>query len=646
MNVIIRVATPPTKPLLVFDGDCRFCGLWIRRWRQITGGAVEYRPYQDAAVTARFSEIPPAQFAAAVQFIQTDGSVCSGARAVFGALATNAAWCWPLRIYERFPLFARVTEAGYRFVARHRPTFSALTRLGWGEHVERPTHRLVRWTFLRALGVIYLIAFASLWSQIDGLVGSKGILPADQFMAHATEKVKANGIGIERFHLLPTLCWFSSSDSFLHWQCGAGVGMALLVIAGIAPAPCLALLWLIYLSLSVVCRDFLGFQWDILLLEAGFLAIFFAPLQFWPRRSRAAPPSRLVLWLLRLLLFKLMFQSGWVKLLSGDPMWRNLAALTVHYQTQPLPTGIGWYAQHLPPWFQEFSCVVMFGVELVIPFLIFAPRRPRIFAAQALAIFQVLILLTGNYTFFNWLTLALCLTLLDDFALEKLCFSNRNRRGSQAETPETEARSLAASATLNRWRCAFTIPLAVVVFSVTCLQLFGLFHLRPAILKPIAALQQWLSPFRSLNSYGLFAVMTPTRPEIIVEGSDDGKTWRPYEFKYKPGDLKRRPEFVAPHQPRLDWQMWFAALGRWEDNPWFGDFCLRLLDGSPEVLALLARNPFPHQPPRYLRATVYDYEFTSCAEQRQTGNWWRRENPREYLPVVSLRDRISPDRMS
>jgi len=633
VSPITRVAVPPTKPLLVFDGDCRFCGLWIKRWQQITGDSVEYQPYQNPDIAARFPEIPREQFATAVQLIEPDGIVYFGARATFGTLARNPAWRWPLRIYRRSAAFAGVTEGGYRFVARHRPLFSALTCLGWGRHVERPDHYLVRSAFLRSLAVIYLIAFVSLWTQIDGLVGSKGILPADQFMSGVAEQVKVNGIGLDRYRLLPTLCWINASDSSLHWQCAAGVGLAVLLLIGIAPAPCLFLLWLIYLSLSTVCREFLNFQWDILLLETGFLAIFFAPWQLYPPRACETPPSRLVLWLLRLLLFKLMIQSGCVKLMSGDSMWHKLTALTVHYETQPLPTWIGWYAHQLPLWFQKFSCVIMFGIELVVPFLIFAPRRPRMLGAALLAFLQLLILLTGNYTFFNWLTLALCITLLDDFPLNRLfAFCSRQR-----EKTENDPTSLLTSAAMHRWRRAVTVPLATVVIAITCLQLFATFRVRPALLQPVTALYQWIGPFRSMNSYGLFAVMTPTRPEIIVEGSNDGVVWLPYEFKYKPGDLKRRPAFVAPHQPRLDWQMWFAALGRWQDNPWFGNFCLQLLEGSPEVLGLLEKNPFPNQPPRYIRATVYDYRFTGFAERGQSEDWWWREAAREYLPVVSLR---------
>ncbi len=463
---------------MVYDGDCRFCTLWIKRWQQETGDQVEYLPSQDPDVSTRFPEIPRRQFETAVQLIETDGRVYNGAVAAFRCLAHNPRKRRLLDWYEDSPIFARISERSYRFVAEHRTLFSALTRLAYGRHVEQPAYFLVRWIFLRALGVIYLIAFLSLWTQIGGLIGSNGILPAKQFISGAAEQMNLHGAGVERFWMLPTLFWFNASDIFLQIQCGAGVALAGLLIAGIAPAPCLFLLWLIYLSLAVVCREFLGYQWDYLLLETGFLAIFFAPLQLWPRPSREAPPSRLVLWLLRWLLFRLMFESGCVKLLSGDQMWRGLTALTVHYETQPLPTWIGWWAYQLPLWFHRTSCFLMFVIELAVPFLIFAPRRLRFFGGAAIAFFQVLILLTGNYTFFNWLTLALCLTLLDDFTLEKILSPviSRNPTGNG-----------------RRWPDAVIIPLSAIVISVTSLQLVAMFGMRPPVFAPLAP---WISGCR------------------------------------------------------------------------------------------------------------------------------------------------------
>ncbi len=616
---------------MVFDGDCNFCTLWIRRWQQMTGESVDYLPAQDPRITAQFPEIPREQFDTAVQLIEPDGSVYSGAEAVFRVLAKKPSKQWLLEWYEYSPAFAKFTERAYNFVAGHRTLFSRLTRWFWGRHVEPPAHFLTRWIFLRALGVIYLIAFVSLWTQISGLIGHDGILPTDRFMAAVQQQCDLQGIGLERFRLLPTLCWFNSSDGSLNFQCAAGALLAIILIVGIAPAPCLALLWLLYLSLVTVGRDFLGFQWDNLLLEAGFLAIFFAPLQLWPRPSREAPPSRMVLWLLRLLLFKLMFSSGCVKLLSGDPNWRNLTALTFHYQTQPLPTWGGWYANQLPLWFQKTSCAAMFCIELGAPFLIFTPRRLRFCGGAAIAFLQILILLTGNYTFFNLLTLAFCLLLLDDFALLKLT----PLKLRPALGPVTCHLSLA---THWRWPRAITVPLAGFVIILSLFQMGLMFGVRPGWLFPVAIVDEWLTPFRSFNGYGLFAVMTTGRREIIVEGSDDGVNWLSYEFKYKPGDVNRRPVFVAPHQPRLDWQMWFAALGSYQQNPWFANFCQRLLQGSPKVLALLDKNPFPNHPPRHIRAEFYSYRFTNFADRRATGAWWKREFVGEYLPPISLRE--------
>ena len=621
-----HVAAPPAKPLMVYDGDCRFCTLWIRRWQQLTGGRVDFLPYQDPSVAARFPEIPRETSESAVQLIQPDGAVFSAAEAVFRALAAEPHGGWLLDWYQHSPAFMRLAEWSYHFVARHRSLFSVVTRLLWGRHVELPSHVLVRWTFLRSLGIIYLIAFGSLWLQLPGLLGSGGILPARVLMERANQQVAAQGIGLNRYHLLPTLCWINSGDGFLQFQCAAGTALAVLLIAGIAPAPCLFLLWLIYLSLTTVGGVFLEFQWDNLLLETGFLAIFFAPLQLLPRRpSNEAPPSRAVLWLLRWLLFRLLFESGCVKLLSGDPSWRSLTALTFHFETQPLPTWIGWYAHQLPMWMQRSEAALVFAVELAVPLLIFTPRRPRGLACLAIAAFQLLILLTGNYGFFNLLTLALCLTLLDDAGLQRFL-------------PKWPASGAGVQRLRLRWPAPATLTLAAVVACASFVQALEIFRVRTPGPAPLIAVYRWMLPFRSFNHYGLFSVMTRPRLEIIIEGSNDGLNWRDYEFKYKPGELNKRPAFVAPHQPRLDWQMWFAALGDYRQNPWLINFCLRLLQGSPGVLSLLEHNPFPEAPPRYIRAVQYEYHFTDPGTLRRTGDWWRREPVGIYLPTLSLRE--------
>ena len=471
-------------------------------------------------------------------------------------------------------------------------------------------------------------------------------------MESAHKVVEQKDIGLERYHLLPTLCWFSASDGFLRLLCAAGCALSILLIANIAPAPCLFLLWLIYLSLASVCSVFLSFQWDALLLETGFLAIFFAPLQFFPGWLKSPEPSRVVLWLLRWLLFRLMFESGMVKLISGDPTWRNLTALNFHYETQPLPTWVGWYAHQLPESVQKFCVAAMFTIELAVPFFIFLPRRVRFAGCWLLILLQVVILLTGNYCFFNLLTIALCLLLLDDAAIRK---SGSGKNGG-ASWPGKYSTGIGEI----RWKKLWVtlpcrprrpapvedadgvglfgsmLPLAVVVLLVTVPQVWEMVHGVRARSAWPEAVGDWLRPFSSVNSYGLFAVMTTTRPEIIIEGSNDGKTWQAYEFKYKAGDLQHRPAFVAPHQPRLDWQMWFAALGNYRQNPWFVEFCRRLLEGSPDVLKLMGRNPFPAAPPRYLRAVLYEYHFSNFQQRREQGVWWRRELRGEYLPPVSL----------
>lgn len=622
---------------MVYDGDCNFCKLWVKRWQQTSGDRVEYVPLQDSTVQQRFPEIPKARLEEAVHLVLPDGTVVSGAEAAFRTLAQNPEATWFYEWYEHSSTFRAASEKFYRLVAKRRTTFSLLTRIGWGRHVERPTYFLMRWLFLRGLGLMYLAAFVSLWVQIQGLVGSNGIMPANLTMAAERQQFDRAGIGLDRYHLFPTLCWLGDSDRALNLQCMAGTILSILLLVGIAPAPVLCLLWLIYLSLSTIGQEFLSFQWDILLLETGFLAIFLAPLQLFPRLKNAANPSRLVVWLLRWLLFRLMFESGCVKLLSHDATWKNFTALFYHYETQPLPTWIGWYAHQLPHGFQKTSTAIMFFIELAVPFLIFFPRRIRHGGCFLLVLLQVFILLTGNYCFFNLLTILLCLTLLDDFAVQSLF----RLKLPEADLDEARPRSRL------RWPGVVTVILACIITCISVVQGVLFFWGRSLPLNDsgpakILKVYAWLSPFRSFNTYGLFSVMTTVRNELVIEGSNDATNWLAYEFKYKPGDVLRRPKFVAPHQPRLDWQMWFAALSDYRQNPWLINFCLRLLQGSPPALELVRQNPFPTAPPKYIRAQLYEYHFTDWTTRRKTGAWWRREYRGTYLPPISLRDADDP----
>ncbi|HEY7090699.1 MAG TPA: lipase maturation factor family protein [Tepidisphaeraceae bacterium] len=617
---------PVTKPLLVFDGDCSFCRRWVGRWQGITGDRVGYEPYQQAA--QRFPQIPVENFKHAAQLIEPDGRISSGARAAFRTLDLAGYRHWPLWAYDHLPGFAVVTNLGYRIIADHRNLFDRLDRILIGPHATPSTYFLSRWLFMRALGIIYLIAFISYWSQIDGLIGSKGILPVAPWLDAIRQHY-----GVQRFWLLPTLAWINASDSALHWMCGIGVALSVLLIIGIAPVLMLVLLWVFYLSLVCAGQVFLGFQWDALLLETGLVAIFFAPWELLPRHSRQPRPMGIPLWLLRWLAFRIMFLSGLVKLTYGDETWWNWTALDYHYFTQPIPTWTAWWMYQLPHWWHVISMGFMWYAELIAPFFIFGPRRMRILAFWSIVLFQLLIQATGNYGFFNILTMALCIPLVDDLFWPAWLRRAINLPGRPLP--------------LVRWRywpIGVTAPLAALILLVTGMQLVEAFDVPINWPRPMSWISEQFGPFRSVNSYGLFRVMTTKRPEIVIEGSNDGATWKAYEFKWKPGDMTRRPRFCAPHMPRLDWQMWFAALGNYQQNPWLMNFMSRLLEGTPPVLGLLENNPFPDHPPKYVRAVLYEYKFTDSAERRETGQWWKRELLGLYCPVLQRQpSRFDPD---
>jgi len=582
---------------MVFDGDCSFCRIWIGYWRQLTGDGMAYAPYQEVA--ERYAQVPRENFRRSVQLILPDGEVLGAVHAIFWSLGLVPGYAWLLWTYECVPGFAAAAEWCYRRVAANRSFFYHVTIFLWGRRPEPASYDIaVRW-FFRCLGVIYAIAFVSLAVQITGLVGAHGILPAARFLAAVSE-----AYGGWAWLRVPTIFLWRASDIFLRLACVAGAVASLGIILGFARRAALVVAFVLYLSLVHAGQSFLSFQWDYLLLEAGFLATFLRP-------------ALARVWLARWLLFRLMLLSGAAKLLSHDPNWRNLTALRYHYETQPLPTPLAWYFHQLPMSCQKFSCAFLFFVELIVPFLMFAPRRVRFFAGGATILLQALIFLTGNYAFFNLLAVALCLLLFDDAAFRRT-----------AKPPAPRVRSTA-------WQRVVSAALVAFILLASGFELLETFS--GTMPRAAATALSAIMPFGTVNTYGLFAVMTTSRPEIAVEGSNDGQTWLEYGFKYKPGELKRAPVWVQPYQPRLDWQMWFAALDGYQSQPWFVNFMVRLLEGSKDVLALLAKNPFPDAPPRYIRGQLYDYHFTTAAEHRASGNWWRRDLKGEYLPAVSLR---------
>jgi lipase maturation factor 1 len=546
-----------------------------------------------------------------VRLVRRDGSVTTGARAVFELLGRKG-------IYESSGVVAWLSEAVYGFIARHRTLSYWITRLTFGSALEPPRFARTQWIFLRLLAAIYLIAFASLAAQMLGLIGSRGITPAQDYLRQV-----AAAVGPIRYVALPAVFWWNSSDQMLDVAAYLGMVFSILALFGRRVRLALIVCWVLYLSFVSVTPVFLGFQWDELLLESGFLAMFFA---------RSTWGLRVVAWLYRWLVFRLYFLSGYVKLGSHDRTWANLTALQYHFHTQPLPTVIAWYVDKLPPSILRACTLGTLVIELGAPFLIFAPRRLRQAGAWAMLALQLLIFLTGNYAYFNLLTMALIVFLFDDQALS---FVPRLSTFRAVASRKMVAQASAGDARPSR---AGKLVYAVLTVLLLTLGMSRIFEtVEGGLPEPLLTLARLAAPFQIVNGYGLFASMTRTRPEIIVEGSDDGEHWQPYEFRYKPGPLDRPPRWVQPYQPRLDWQMWFAALGSYRDNPWFVGFVVRLLQGSPEVLGLLESNPFPDRPPRLIRAELYNYSFSDWETRRRTGAWWQRQFLGEYLPAVGLR---------
>ncbi|MCB0354894.1 MAG: lipase maturation factor family protein [Bdellovibrionales bacterium] len=476
------------------------------------------------------------------------------------------------------------------------------------------SYSLTRWVLLRGLALVYLFSFLSFTIEVAGLVGPDGIAPAGEFF-----EAQQHQLGTSAQFLVPSVFWFDASQRALQGVGIAGILFSVAGLFGILPLITFTLLWGLTLSCVTVGQLFYSYQWDTLLLEAGFLALFLAPLSFVHRLSSESPPQPVFIWLFRWLVFRLMFFSGLVKLMSGDLSWQNLTALTFHYETQPLPNPLSWYAHQLPLWFQRGSAALMFVIELVLPFCIFGPRALRVAAFFGFSALQILIFATGNYTFFNLLALVLTLSLLDDKSLSRFVPEGLFRE--YVLTLQNRAAS--------GWKNGVAAVVASLLFAFSLIPIGGLAYLPPVLQQAFLL----ATPYHISSSYGLFAVMTQTRNEIILEGSVDGKEWLPYEFTYKPGALERVPGQIAPLQARLDWQMWFAALGTCRQNPWFLRFQQRILENSPSVLALLETNPFVKTPPRFIRSLLYRYSFTSWGEK----NWWKREQIGPYCPIIALK---------
>ena len=496
-----------------------------------------------------------------------------------------------------------------------------------------PGHLWPRWFFLRASGLIYFSAFYSLLFQIKGLLGPTGILPAEDYL----QAVAGSPYHAWRFWFAPSLFWFGASDRTLMLVMWAGLIASILIVFNIWPRAALFVSFLCFLSFVSTARDFSGYQSDGMLLEAGFISLFFAPPGLFPGLGRAHPASRASLYMLRWEWFRIYFESGIAKIASGDQSWRHFTAMDDYYQNAPLPTWIGWYVGHLPHWFHASAVFYTLAVELVLVFLLFLPRRFRIACFWIVAPFQISIILTGNYTFLNYLVFLLGFLLLDDRFVEWVV-PQRIRDLIEGKRPET----LVDVETPETWRAVWRRRLAPVRMSIVGI-CFGLvfyanatllvWMLAPALPLPPKPVQI-LEPFRIADQYGLFARMTHARYEIEFQGSNDGTNWIPYPFRYKPQDPSKAPGIYAPYQPRFEWNLWFASLGTWSEYRFVEWTEEQLLANDRDVLALFARNPFANSPPHEVRAVIYQYWFTDMKTKRETGMWWRRQLLGNYAPAL------------
>lgn len=486
------------------------------------------------------------------------------------------------------------------------------------------THLFSRWIVLRALGLIYFSAFYSYLFQIKGLIGPQGILPAGEYLP----RVKAALGGVQALWYAPTLLWLGSSDHALMIVCWLGMAAAVAVILNFWPRLSLFICLICFLSFVAAGQDFSSYQSDGMLLEAGFISLFFAPPGLRSGLGPAHLPSRFSRFLLQWEWFRIYFGSGVVKLASGDMSWRHLTAMDDYYQNGPLPTWIGWYVQQLPHKFQAFTALLTLVMELGIVWMLFLPRRWRIICFWMVTPFQIVIILTANYTFLNYLVLVLGFLLLEDGYIRSL-LPQRWKEAAKLQVAEPLFPQW-QSWMLPIRRLTAGLCLWWIFYATTALLLAEIPHGDILPQGPARALE----PFRIANQYGLFAVMTHERYEIEFQGSNDGQTWTPYPFRYKPQDPYRPPGLYAPYQPRFEWNLWFASLGSWRDNQFVVLTEERLLTASPPVLKLFAANPFPQSPPEKVRAVTWQYWFTDLSTKRETRAWWRRELLRLYAPAM------------
>jgi hypothetical protein len=481
--------------------------------------------------------------------------------------------------------------------------------------IPRPTYRLTRFILLRLLGLVYLVAFLVAAWQFIPLAGEHGLTPAPPLL-RALEQI--HGSKWSAFREVPCLFHWNSSDSFVQAMAWTGVALASLVLLGFANVPLLLALWFLYLSFIHSGGLWYGYGWEMQLLETGFLALFLVPLLD-PRPFPKADPPVVTLWLYRWLIFRIMLGAGLIKI-RGDDCWRDLTALFYHHETQPVPNPLSPFLHAAPRWFHRAGVLANHFVELFLPWFVFGPRPARHVAGTLLIAFQAALIVSGNLSFLNWLTIIPCLACLDDSYWRRLL-----RLAPLTEPPSPAAR-----------------PARFAAVAFACVVAWLSLPVVRNLLSPNQAMNTSFDRLHLVNTYGAFGSVGRERFELIFQGTRDEvpaefADWQDYEFKVKPGDPRRPPALITPYHHRLDWQIWFAAMATPGHEPWTLALIWHLLQNDPATLGLLAHHPFPDEPPRFIRVLRYRYQFAPPAQG--DGSWWRRERLEIWLPPISLQSR-------
>lgn len=557
-NKNIKLKFTPKKPIMVWDGDCRFCKSFAERFEASSKGAVEFIPYQ--VLNEKYPKAPNLDYEKSVVFFNST-STTNGAEAIFNFFNVIGKK-WPKKLYENSNIVSESSEFFYSLVANNRKMFGRLGRIFFGNNFLPDTYKISSWIFGRLLGIVGFIAFLSFWVQADLIISSKGVIPFSESLSQVESFIIKSNLDSSKWLAKPTLLWLFQSDLWLNIVLLIGLISSITLAIGLVPHVSILVSWVSYLSIASVSEPFLNFQWDALLLEVYLISLFFVPWRVFDNKNNIESPSILGRWLLWLLIMKLMFQSGIVKFTffnpDGSNAWRDLSALDYHFWTQPLPSWISYYFDKLPVFIDKIALFFTYLCELIIPFFILLPRKMRRIAAFLLILFQLLIILSGNYGFFNLLTIVLCISLLDDQYLKQFFYKA----------------VIDGKSSLKKYK-VFVVARRVLSIFVLVLFCFSSYIYIGRDLKGNQSKGSHVSEdvsffeektleisqiSRSINAYGLFRVMTKTRPEFKIELQFEDSLWIPIDFNYKPNRVERKPAFFFPHMPRVDWQIWFESL--------------------------------------------------------------------------------------